>query len=475
MTGAGEYGAFDAPVIRATPKEGYRLAYFYDTKGQKQSRMTGMYAAYGEPDESGAVDATFIPTKDDTITAVFEPTGGKVRVRAGMYADNDPDMREYGVIAVNGVPLETDTAYVDPSAEVTLSVIPTPGLAFMCWSEGRVSGRDTPMFGDIYYGQIDTGISEDRLSYTFTAQQDRVICAVFRAVPTYTVTFNANGSLGLMEAQTVSNGFPLPPCAFFSPEHAFIGWNTAPDGSGTAVADGEAASFGKDTTLYAQWAPFTVKGFSLDTYDWTAGKASAGGGIAYEFVPGFDRQEDVYGFNGNIEYPCTVKLTAEAREGYAFIGWYDAVREDVYQQTLTPVMKTLLSNQPEFSLVVPPDFSGEWLPVSAVFVRTGSEGVTRLDLPSDLTAIEDGAFMGTNAVAVVVPEGCNSIGQSAFEGAESLRQIAIPAGCEVGEDALKDCGPVLILGDPGTEDNPSSAKHYADTHGNCYFAPLPAQ
>ena len=80
-------------------------------------------------------------------------------------------------------------------------------------------------------------------------------CSVSRVK--YTVTFNANGGSGSMNAQEgyEEANTTLNPCTFTAPSgKAFAGWNTASDGSGTAYADQGVIVLTKNTTLYAQWA-----------------------------------------------------------------------------------------------------------------------------------------------------------------------------------------------------------------------------
>ncbi len=74
---------------------------------------------------------------------------------------------------------------------------------------------------------------------------------------TFTVTFDANGGTGTMEAQTFTEGEAqaLKHNAFFSYDgYTFRGWNTAQDGSGASYIDGQTLTATADLTLYAQWA-----------------------------------------------------------------------------------------------------------------------------------------------------------------------------------------------------------------------------
>lgn len=73
------------------------------------------------------------------------------------------------------------------------------------------------------------------------------------------VAFDANGGHGTMDDQEFvgDQRGTLEPCAFEREGFSFRGWNTKPDGSGAAYADGEdvvnIAPLGTTLTLYAQW------------------------------------------------------------------------------------------------------------------------------------------------------------------------------------------------------------------------------
>jgi len=92
----------------------------------------------------------------------------------------------------------------------------------------------------------------------------------------YSVSFDGNGaSAGSMGPQVMSWGSPdvLAASAYTRDGWSFAGWNTAPDGSGAAYADMQAASdlAESDMVLYAQWAPAPGPGAGEDP----AGPASA--------------------------------------------------------------------------------------------------------------------------------------------------------------------------------------------------------
>ena len=77
------------------------------------------------------------------------------------------------------------------------------------------------------------------------------------AVPTYTVTYDANGGSGTMTdknspyaygaaATVLTNGFTRS-------RYTFTGWNTEADGSGKSYAEGDPIKMLRNVVLYAQW------------------------------------------------------------------------------------------------------------------------------------------------------------------------------------------------------------------------------
>ena len=74
----------------------------------------------------------------------------------------------------------------------------------------------------------------------------------------YIVTFNANGGSGSMANEgPYSSPTALTTNSYTYTGHAFTGWNTAANGSGTAYANGASFPFSANATLYAQWRSTT--------------------------------------------------------------------------------------------------------------------------------------------------------------------------------------------------------------------------
>ena len=96
------------------------------------------------------------------------------------------------------------------------------------------------------------------------------------ALSTYTIQFDANGGTGDAMANMNFTYGDAPKAltanTFSRTAHDFKGWNTEPDGIGTAYVDGQTienltTASGTTITLYAQWEPWIAEGFGkTDSY-----------------------------------------------------------------------------------------------------------------------------------------------------------------------------------------------------------------
>ncbi|MEY4449682.1 MAG: hypothetical protein RLZZ304_57 [Actinomycetota bacterium] len=78
--------------------------------------------------------------------------------------------------------------------------------------------------------------------------------AISLAPPTQTVTYNANTGSGSVAASVANGARALSDgTGLINPGFTFAGWNTAANGSGTAVAGGASYTPSGNVTLYAQW------------------------------------------------------------------------------------------------------------------------------------------------------------------------------------------------------------------------------
>ena len=133
--------------------------------------------------------------------------------------------------------------------------------------DGKVAAEEDYLKGTMpsFKGSTDKAPDEN-YRYTFVgwnpevvvAEEDATYTAQYSATARvfYTITFNANGGVGEMTAQTFEVGVDtaLNANTFTRENYKFTGWNTAADGSGATYADeGAILELTGDMTLYAQW------------------------------------------------------------------------------------------------------------------------------------------------------------------------------------------------------------------------------
>ena len=112
-------------------------------------------------------------------------------------------------------------------------------------------------------GTLDYIDDDDSYQFTF-GEGDATLTAITKANK-YKVCFDGNGQTsGSMSNKTYTYDTPtkLPACTYRKTGFNFVGWNTEPDGTGTAIANmGFAINLSSENnavvTLYAQWAEET--------------------------------------------------------------------------------------------------------------------------------------------------------------------------------------------------------------------------
>lgn len=131
------------------------------------------------------------------------------------------------------------------------------------WREYSCCGAKAEAAAHRYEDNADTGCSD--------CPYERTIASL-----TYTVSFDANGGSGEMDAVTgVSGSYTLPECGFTAPESKqFAGWAATADG---AVISGGTIEVTGDTTLYSIWEDASHRHvFDRETVKQEALKAAAG-------------------------------------------------------------------------------------------------------------------------------------------------------------------------------------------------------
>lgn len=224
--------------------------------------------------------ATIFSDNPDYITRL-EPDGDNHKVVLGF-----PKVT-YHTKGGDFAPGEEQEFYTTANQPITKPSNPTfTDHAFIAW-------YTTPDYQDGTEYDFNTPITKDTDLYA-------------RWFPNvYFIDFDANGGTGTMDTivQDGTESVNLPANVFTNGTYLFDGWNTAADGSGTAIADGETGYTPgkKDVTLYAQWKErtYTVK------YD-------TGGG-----TPSTIADKD------NIKFDESGLLPTDMikKEGYTLTGW----------------------------------------------------------------------------------------------------------------------------------------------------------
>ena len=141
----------------------------------------------------------------------------------------------------------------------------------------------------------------------------------------YTVSFHSNGSIGIPVTGTMSNqsfqygvAQSLTANAFSRTGFTFTGWNTQPDGSGTAYSDGQSVTGlnpedGGTVDLYAQWS----------VIPWTGSGDNANDPYLILYASQLDLLAT--NVNGGNDYGGKFfQLGADITYGYT-TNWYDAI------------------------------------------------------------------------------------------------------------------------------------------------------
>ena len=171
------------------------------------------------------------------------------------------------------------------AANLTANAFTRDGYTFIGWD------KDSDGAADYVNGA----------SYTM-GSSDVTLFAVWTALPTHTINFNANGGSGSMSSQTVAEGAAvnLTANAFTRDGYTFTGWDKDSDGAAD-YANGASYTMGSsDITLFAVW---TVIPTHTITFNANGGSGSMG--------------------SQSIEEGATVNLNANSftYAGQSFSGW----------------------------------------------------------------------------------------------------------------------------------------------------------
>ena len=136
------------------------------------------------------------------------------------------------------------------------------------------------------------------------------LAASYKAIPTCTVTIDANGGVGGSGSQTVQKGTTVTLEAPTKEGHLFTGWKDEKGNSYPAGADGKVnITVTEDMKLTAVWEARTFT-------------------VTYVLLDGKTRTE-------TVAYGQNVTLGEEPRTGYTFVGWKDGEKVYYAGETIT--------------------------------------------------------------------------------------------------------------------------------------------
>ena len=230
----------------------------------------GWYTAAQGGTLVGMGGASFTPTSSMTLYAKWTAATSVVT-----YVGN------------GGVVSPATSSYTTGSSPMTLPTPTQSGFTFDGWFTAPQGGSFVGMGGNSY---------APASSMTLFAQ--------WTTIPTFNVTFSANGGTGSVSSVSALSGamVSLPsPDSMSRPGYAFVNWNSLADGSGVTFGPNSSFTLTSPMTLYAQWhqLPAATLSFALNGAHGTVAAISAYAG-ASEILPA---------------------PPALARPGYVFTGW----------------------------------------------------------------------------------------------------------------------------------------------------------
>ncbi len=265
--------------------------------------MTDSVGAAGIPGDAGSITYTSMTSSICTVNAISGAltylTTGWCTIQATQAAD-----AAHGDALTTAVTNITVTA--PPSFTVTFngngsSAGSTPTETANVPSALNTNGFGRSGFTFSGWNTSPLGIGTpytDGALYSFSAAV--TLYAQWTADPSFTVTFNGNGSsAGSTPTETANVPSALNTNGFGRSGFTFSGWNTSPLGIGTPYTDGALYSFSAAVTLYAQWTAdpsFTV------TFN---GNGSSAGSTPTE--------------TANV--PSALNTNGFGRSGFTFSGW----------------------------------------------------------------------------------------------------------------------------------------------------------
>lgn len=155
------------------------------------------------------------------------------------------------------IPCVIKNANAEDAPDTSKSIITLSGVSLPLTADAQGKLNSNTALDIISEGYIDGTIMISGQALKLESKTAKNTAKLKLAVPTYTVTYDANGGSGTMTdknspyaygaaATVLTNGFTRS-------RYTFTGWNTKADGSGTSYAEGDPIKMLRNVVLYAQW------------------------------------------------------------------------------------------------------------------------------------------------------------------------------------------------------------------------------
>ena len=340
---------------------------------------------------------------DSSSTLTFSETFTYAKAKVKEIADEYEDVQNVVCYPANG----DNQIIFDNTNAVTISFDANGGTGSMSSVSG-VEGSSCELPESEFTAPVGyhfAGWDIDGITYApgtaYTLASDVTAKAIWEG-NAYTVTFDGNGATaGTMQAQsfTVGTAQALTANAFVKDGYTFTGWNTDPNGLGTAYTDGQTVSDltttdGGSVTLYAQWSQKVAADGS------SAGVPAATG--------------------------TTLTDSSGKSTGYVVTSSDAASPTVTYTGTASSKKKT--------SVTIPAtvtDASGNVYKVTAIADKAfaNSKKLKSVTIGANVKSIGKGAFKGCKKLAKVTVNAnvTTRIGKNAFKGIKSGARFTIKA------------------------------------------------
>ena len=398
--------------VTVTANEGYRIDRVVHENGSTTQTLNsdGMGNYYFNSN-SGTITAYFVTI---TYTVSFNANGG-----TGTMVD-----------------VTTGSLYTIPECSFTKS-----GYTFVGWA--------TTSDGDVVYTP----------GKKITLTTDLTLYAKWEV--SRTISFNANGGTGTMDAVTQADGtnYTIPECSFTKDGYTFIGWATTSDGA-VEYNPGVVTTLTGDLTLYAKWADTSenyVVLFNANGGTGTMAAVEQPKNSSYTIPTcSFTREDrffigwatsDGVGYQPGDNITLTDNLTLYAKWG----GRKNIFTVNGLKYLVTSVSPSTVEvykidgSKPTGELNIPATITivGTEFSVTSIAqsVFSGCSDLTTVNIPDGVTSIGRKAFYNCKALTTVnIPDGVTSIGDNTFYDCEALTTVNIPDGVtSIGKNAFTCC------------------------------------